>query len=316
MNTVTRDAGAFLLVAALFGSTFAAVKTGLADLPALFYAGLRFDVAVVAMFAGLLVWGAPIRPRTRGDVGAIVASGVFVIAANNGLLFLGQRLMTPGGAAVLYGLTPFLTPVFALWLLDDERFPLRGIAALVLGLAGVAVIVQPSTSAWGAGGGLGEAIVLGAAVAVTLGSVLIRRSSPSMGKAPMAAWAMLIGAVSLHATSWLVGETPILAGVSGASWLSLAWLAIPGTAIAYPLYFELLDRVGAIRSSLVTYVVPVFATLGGWLVLGETVGLSTVGGFSIIVAGFAVLQWPALRRTGEALLRRSGLLDASPTHDG
>lgn len=316
MNTATRDAGAFLLVAALFGSTFAAVKTGLADLPSLFYAGLRFDVAVVALFAGLLAWGVPIRPTTRGDVGAIVASGVFVIAANNGLLFLGQRLMTPGGAAVLYGLTPFLTPVFALWLLDDEGFPLRGVAALVLGLAGVAVIVQPSTSAWAAGGGVGEVIVLAAAVAVTLGSVLIRRSKPSMGTVPMAAWAMLIGAVSLHATSWLVGEAPALAGVSSASWLSLAWLAIPGTAIAYPLYFQLLDRVGAIRSSLVTYVVPVFATLGGWLVLGETVGLSTVGGFAIIVAGFGVLQWPTLRASVEHLLRRSGVLDASATQDG
>lgn len=311
MRSSAWNAGAFLLVAGLFGSTFAAVKTGLADLPSLFYAGLRFDVAAVAIFAGLILSGRRVWPRTGGDVGAIVASGVLVIAANNGLLFLGQRLMTPGAAAVLYGVGPFLAPVFALWLLDDERFSLRGIPALVLGLVGVAVIVQPSGSALGAGGGIGEAAVLVSAVALTLGSVLVRRSRPRMGMVPMAAWGMLLGALALHATSWLVGERPALGGVSSVSWLSLAWLALPGTAISYPLYFELLERVGAIQSSLLAYVVPIFAALGGWLVFGDTLDPTTVAGFGIIVAGFAVLEWPTLRAAVEGRLSRWGLLGSN-----
>lgn len=304
MKSSTWNAGAFLLIAALFGSTFAAVKTGLADLPSLFYAGLRFDVAAVALLAVLVVRGADLQPETKGDVAGIAASGLLVVGANNGLLFLGQRLMAPGAAAVLYGVGPFLAPVFALWLLDDETFPLRGIPALVLGLIGVAVIVQPSPATLGAGGGIGEAAILVSAVALTLGSVLVRRSGAQMDSLPMTAWGMLLGALALHGTSWFVGERPALGGVSGASWLSLAWLALPGTALSYPLYFKLLDRVGAIQSSLLAYVVPVFAALGGWIVFGDLLDPTTIAGFGIIIAGFGVLEWPTLRIAVERKLRR------------
>ncbi len=304
MRRGLRNAGAFVLLGALFGSTFPGIKTGLADLPALFYASLRFDLAVVALFALLVATRATLLPRSRRDIAAIAVSGVFIVAANNGLLFLGQNHLSPGAAAILYSLAPLITPVFAVWLLDDEAISPRGVAGLLVGLVGVVVIVRPDPSAWATGAGLGQVLLLSAACAVAAGSVLLRRVEPSMPKISMTAWAMALGAVLLHAASYLTGEAPALAATSQASWLSLAWVAIPGTAVAYTLYFDLLDRVGAIRSSLITYVVPVFAALGGWLVFGDVIDPWTALGFLIVVAGFAVLHWPALstlaRRAAQA----------------
>ncbi len=295
MKPGVRTGAAFILLGVLFGTTYAGIKTGLADLPALFFAGLRFDLAVAGLIAVLVVKGGQVLPRTRGDVLAIGISGVFIIAANNALLFLGQGHLSPSMASVLYSLAPLITPLFALSLLDDESLTRRGAVGLVIGLVGVIVILRPGPGSLASSGGLGQALILAAATAVAAGSVLLRRVELSLPNASLAGWSMGVGALLLHGTSLLAGEVPVLGQVSSASWLWLVWVALPGTALAYVLFFHLLEEVGAIRSSLVTYIVPVFATLVGWLVFGDLVDAWTVAGFLVVVSGFAVLHWPTLQ---------------------
>jgi drug/metabolite transporter (DMT)-like permease len=313
-----RDALLFVLLAVLFGGSFVAIKTGLRELPPVLFAGLRFDVAAVVLLAYVAVRRPPAAwlPRTRGDWLGIAVAALFLIALNNGLLFLGQARTTPATASVMYGLNPILAPVFAWWLLGD-RLSAVGAAGIGVALAGVVLIVQPSPGSIADAGAVGQVLVLGAAAAVALGSVLLQRVAPRMDSLPLTAWAMAAGAVLLHATSLAVGESPAaVADVGPVTVLSVLAIGIPSTAVAYAIYFGLIARVGPVRANLVAYVVPVFAALSGWLLLGAAVSAWTAVGFLVVVVGFALVERDTLRAELVRLRRRARDTPPQEARDG
>ncbi|WP_152040045.1 DMT family transporter [Salinigranum salinum] len=310
-----RDAGLFVLLAALFGGSFVAIKTGLRELPPVLFAGLRFDLAAVVLLAyvGLTHPRTAWLPRTRGDLLGIATAAGFLVFLNNGLLFLGQGTTTPAAASVMYGLNPVLAPVFAWWLVG-ERLSRIGAVGIGVALGGVVLIVQPSPATVADAGAVGQVLVLGAAAAVAFGSVLLQRVEPRMGSVPLTAWAMVGGAVLLHGASLAVGESPgSVVGIGPATVASLLVVGIPSTAVAYAIYFGLIDRVGPVRANLVAYAVPVFAALLGWLVLGSTASPWTVVGFLVVVVGFALVERDTVREEIGRLRRRARGTAASPT---
>lgn len=284
-----RDLGLFSLLAALFGASFIAIEVGLETLPPVFFAALRFDVAALALLVWALIRYDDPLPRTRADLLGVAASGAFVVAANNVLLFVGQGFTTPAAASVMYGLNPVLAPVFALFLLR-QRLSLVSVLGILVSLAGVVVIVQPSPESFAGGAAVGQLLVLGAAAAVAFGSVLLRRIEPDLGSVPMTAWAMVLGGVLAHAGSLGLGETVAVADFTPLSLLAVASVGLLSTALAYPIYFGLIGRVGPVRTNLVAYAVPPVAALFGFLLLGEPVTLATGAGFLVVVAGFALLE--------------------------
>jgi drug/metabolite transporter (DMT)-like permease len=157
-------------------------------------------------------------------------------------------------------------------------------------------------------------LVLGAAAAVAFGSVLLQRVEPRMGSVPLTAWAMAGGAILLHGASLVVGESPgSVVGIGPATVVSLLVVGIPSTAVAYAIYFGLIDRVGPVRANLVAYAVPVFAALLGWLVLGSTASPWTVVGFLVVVVGFALVERDTVREEVGRLRRRARGTATSPT---
>ncbi|GAB6862751.1 DMT family transporter [Haloplanus litoreus] len=284
-----RNAGLFVLLGVLFGSSFVAIKAGLDALPPVFFAALRFDIAAPI----LLVYAAwrydAWRPRSRADLTALAVGAVTIVAANNGLLFLGQRAITPAAASVMYGLNPILSPAVAFLLLGD-RLDVRGVVGILLGLVGVVVIVQPSPETLTSGSTVGQLYVLGAAALIALGSVLMRRIDATMASVPLTAWAMALGAVLLHLWSLAIGESVADTAPTTTLVLAVLVVSIPSTAAAYPIYFTLIRRIGPVRTNLVAYVVPMVAALTGWLLLDEPVTLATAAGFCVVVAGVCLLE--------------------------
>lgn len=293
-----RNAALFVLAAVLFGGSFVAIETGLRELPPLLFASLRFDIAAVVL-GGYVLATQPRStwlPRTRGDLLGVGVAGVFLIALNNALLFVGQGSTTPAMASMMYGLNPVLAPIVAWWLLDD-RLSGAGLLGIGIALTGVVVILQPSPATLTSAGTVGQGLVLGAAAAVAVGSVLLKRVQPRMGSLPLTAWAAAVGATVLHGTSALAGESPTaVVGVGLPTVASLLVVGVPSTAVAYAIRFDLIDRIGPVRTNLVAYVVPIVAAVFGWLLFGTGVSLVTVAGFAVVVAGFALIERGALRR--------------------
>jgi len=105
------------------------------------------------------------------------------------------------------------------------------------------------------------------------------------------AWSTALGAVVLHAISiGLPSESVADVTVTTEAVLTVVYLAVFASAVGYVIYFDLLDRLGAIEINLVSYTVPVFAALSGWLVLSESVDALSALGFAVIFGGFVLLK--------------------------
>ncbi len=309
-----RDAGLFVLLAALFGGAFVAIKTGLRELPPVLFASLRFDIGGLALLSYLALTRSRSAwlPRTRSDLLGVGVAGLFLVALNNGLLFLGQGGITPGMASIMYGLNPVLAPIFAWWLLGD-RLSWPGALGIGIALTGVVIIVRPSSSAVTDTNSLGQLLVMGSATAVALGSVLLKRISPRMESIALTGWGMAVGAVVLHGVSLAAGEPQTsVVGIAPVTVLSLFVVGIPSTAVAYAIHFGLLARVGPVRANLVAYVVPFFAALTGWVLLGAAVSVWTAVGFFVVMAGFAIVERNTLRWELSRLRTGMGERDLPP----
>lgn len=290
----------FVTLAAVWGSAFMAIKAGVGeptapayffDAPVLF-AALRFDIAGLLML-GYAAWAmGPWRPRGRRQWVAVGIGAVFIITGYHALLFVGERGTTSAAAAVIVSLSPVLTTAFARAFLPSERLTVVGLVGMALGLFGVAVLSRPDPA--NLVGSRFEALVFGAALCFSLGSVLTRRYDTELPIETFEAWSMLVGAIIMHAISLGLGESVTGLPPLGET-AALVYLAVVSSALGFLIYFDLLERLGAIEINLVSYVAPVFAALAGFVFLGEGIDAPTVGGFVIILTGFVLIKRRAIR---------------------
>ncbi|SHG94553.1 DMT family transporter [Halobaculum gomorrense] len=307
-----RSLGLFLVLAAIWGSAFMAIKAGLAFFPPVLFAALRYDIAGVVMLAyALYVTDVPL-PRDRAEWTEVAIGAVLLIAAYHALLFVGELdpRVTSAAAAVVVSLSPVLTTGFARVLLPSERLTAVGIVGMVLALVGVAVLSELDPSNLLAGGTIPKLLILGAAAAFALGSVLTRRVGSDLPIATMEAWSMIGGAAIMHAVSLALGESLGSVVLNRESIAALAYLSLAASAVGFLIYFELLDRLGPVEINLVSYVAPVFAALAGWALLDEVPTAPTGVGFLLIFLGFLLLKRHAIRAEVAGLVERD-----APTTD-
>ncbi|WP_254837742.1 DMT family transporter [Natronomonas marina] len=282
----------FVTLATMWGLSFPAISVGLEYLPPLLFAAFRYDTAALLLLGYAVVATDSWRPVGRNNLEAVLWGGLFLVAGN-GLLFIGQQTVSSGVAAILQALVPIVTALFALALLD-ERLSAVGSVGVALGFLGIGLIVQPDPNNLLAGDTVGRLIVLGQVVSVALGGVLVDRAAPSMERVAMTGWAMLVGGVVLHLLSLGAGERVPATLAAPPALGAVIYLGVFSTALAFLIYFTILEERGAFETSLVAYLVPLVATAAGIFLLGESVGLLSIVGFVVVFAGFALLKRHAL----------------------
>jgi len=292
-----RNFALFLTLAAIWGSAFMAIKAGLDYFPPVLFAAIRYDVAGVLMLAyAAWVVDDPI-PRGRGQWALVAVGSTLLIAGYHVLLFIGESDpgVTSAAAAVIVSLSPVLTTGFARAFLPDERLTAVGVVGLCCGLLGVIVLARPEPGALLTGGVGAKLLVFGAATAFALGSVLTRRIDAQLPIETMEAWSMLGGAALMHAVALGLGESLADVTVTVDGLLALAYLSLAASALGFLIYFDLLDRLGAVEINLVSYVAPIFAAFAGWLFLDERLSPATAVGFVLIFGGFLLVKRRAIR---------------------
>lgn len=283
-----RSLGLFLLIVVLFGGAFPAIEVGLEFVPPLLLAAARYALSAVLLLGYAAVTGGDWRPRTAADWTAVAAGGVLFVGGT-GLTFVGMQFTTSGIAAILFSLVPVLTVLVGWLLLPAERPSRRSIAGVLVGFLGVALVVSPGASAVDGAVLLGNVLVLLAAVSVVLGTVLVRRAHPPMPTVALTGWAMLLGAAVQLAFSAALGESLASVRLLPTALLALAYLSVLAGGVGFVVYFELLDRFGALEVNLVTYLNPIVAVFVGWAFLGEPLVASALVGLLVVFAGFVLL---------------------------
>jgi drug/metabolite transporter (DMT)-like permease len=282
----------FLLMSLIWGVTWIATKAGLAAVPPLFLAAVRY-VLVAAVLAGAV--GNLRKTFGGGRAFRIVVTGALVNVATYGFLYWGMLFVPSGVAGVVnMSMNPVFLFAFAI-LLGQERPSWRHALALALGLAGVAVLFSDRASfsgapleAWGA------AAVVGASLAYSLGAVLNKPLLLQLKPLDLTTAQALVGAVGLSALSLLlepVSPQSFVALLSPAPLAGLLFVVIGGTFIAYTIFLHLTRDWGAPRAGLYSFVSPVVALFLGWLVYGEPLTWREIvgGAMTLVAAATAIV---------------------------
>jgi drug/metabolite transporter (DMT)-like permease len=301
-----RDIALFFALALLWGGSFVAIEVGLDYYPPVLYAAYRFDLAALVLVSYVLLTESESVPRTRGDLAAIGFSGGLSVAANNSLLFVGQQYTTSGIASITYSLVPIATAAVAAVWIGGSDLDARGALGVVLAFVGVGLVAQPDPANLAGGVTIGVGIISIGVIAVAVGSVGLRTVETSFSSVSLTGWAMLFGALLIHGFSLGLGEPQRLPSTALPALGALLFLGVLASAVAYVIYFTLLDRLGPFEINLVSYVVPVVATVTGALLLAEPVTPLTVAGFAVIVVGFGLLKRHAIADEVPRLLSRVG----------
>ena len=288
----------FLALAIVWGSAFVAISAGLDYFPPVLFAALRYDVAGILMLAYAAYAVDDWRPSGRGEWSLVAVGAALLIAGYHAFLFVGQQHTTAAAAAIVVSLSPVLTTGFARILVPSDALSPVGVVGLLAGLVGVGVIARPDPSNLLSPDVVATGLVFCAALAFALGSVLTRRIDAELPIESMEAWSMIGGAVLMHVVSLGLGEP-----LEPSTWThpeaigALAFLAVISSALGFLLYFDLLERLGAVEINMVSYVAPIVAAVVGWLYLGEVIDAATVFGFVLIAIGFGLVKRRAIRET-------------------
>lgn len=272
-------------ITAAWGACFVAIRWGLRDAPVLWFAALRSLVAGVA-----LVVVATVQHR-RWPGGRRVWSLVGLLALTNAAIafaamFAGVDGLATGTAAVLANAQPLLILLPAWWLYG-EPVTARTTVALVVGFAGLLVVAVPG------GGGSGAWLSILAAVAITAGTLLSRRLAGT-DLVQAAGWHFVIGGVVLAVVAGAVEGQPEI------DWtprfvLSLAFLAVVGTALAFWAWFVETLRSPLGELAAWTFLTPVFGVAFGAVFTGEYVGGWAAAGIVLVLGSlWAAIHSPVL----------------------
>ncbi len=262
------------------------------------------DVGAIVLLAYVLLKVDYWRPRTREDVIRIVVSGLLLLFAGTGLIYLGLQSTTSGVGAIILSLSPVITVALAAVLLPSERLSRVGRVGVLVAFVGVGFVVQPNPNDFLSGNLKGEEFLLLGATAVGFGNVLLRRSNATISPVALTAWALVIAAPAMHLLSFGIGERPSMIDPTVVALFSVLYLGIFEMAIAISLYFLLIGDIGASRTSFVQYTIPIITLITGWLVLGEQLTGEALVGFLIIFVGFLLLNYDDVLQMSRRLRTR------------
>lgn len=272
----------------LWSSAYAVAKLAIIDCPPLLLLTFRFLLAGVVMLSGAALSGIPLR-LSRRDLLLFAALGVANQAAYLGIGYLGLKSISSGLSALVISANPVLTAVLAAIFLG-ERMSVRKAIGLVLGVGGVAFVVQSRLS-----GGLdhpeGIALTLVALVSLVIGTILYKRFAPKGGlwvgnavQSLSAGFAVLPFAVSFESVGDVVPSWRLLA--------TMAYLVLLVSVFAYVLWFQLLNASGATGASSYHFLMPPLGMFFGWLLLGEHVSFADFAGIVPVALGIYLVTRP------------------------
>ena len=275
------DWGLLLGASVLVGSTFLFINIAVKEISPLAIATLRALMSALICWIVMRAYGARL-PGTRKGWTALFWLGLLTCAIPFSTVAWGQQHIESGMGGILFGTMPILAVVLAPLFLAEETFTRRALVGGVVGFAGIILLMGPSVLSNAGDQILGIVITFLGPVSHTLGAIYARRQSELNPRA-MVTGSMIFGSVVLVPLAFGVEAPLTLDPGMGA----IAAIIATGvfTGAGFCLYFLVISRVGAMRSSLVPLFFPVVAVALGAIVLGERLPLEAFIGLALILGG-------------------------------
>ena len=299
VNTIMnrREWAMLVTLSVLWGGSFFFAEIALESLPPLTIVTLRVGLAAITLWLVVLALKLPI-PNSPPIWIAFLTMGLLNNVLPFSLIVWGQSQISSGLAAILNATAPLFGVIVAGILLRDESATPLKITGVVIGFAGVIVMMDLSSIATSSL--LAQLAILAAALSYACASVYGRRFKATGLNPILVAAGQVTGStlLLLPIALWVDGNDHY-ANVPTQVWAAIISLAVFSTAAAYILYFKLLASAGATNILLVTLLVPVSAILLGWLFLEESLQTPHIIGMAMIALGLSAIDGRLWRRASE-----------------
>jgi drug/metabolite transporter (DMT)-like permease len=288
---------AFAAIYIIWGTTYLGIRVAIESMPPFLMAGARFIVAGSAVFLFLRLRGQPLPRRIHWRSAFIL--GALLLVGGNGFVTWAEQEVPSGIAALIVATEPVWITVFD-WVLFKAPRPGRGIASgVVLGLAGIALLIGPQLfDGTGSVGPASWTIIILAPIMWSIGSLFSRDAKVPENIFMSTSIEMLAGGVLLLTIGLVGGEASRIsvADISIRSWAAFLYLVVFGSIVAFTAYIWLLQNVPATRAGTYSYVNPVIAVFLGWLILDEPLSPRMIFAAAVIVVAVMLI----IRQRGQS----------------
>jgi drug/metabolite transporter (DMT)-like permease len=288
----------FILLGAIWSSSFMWIKIALQEVgPNMLVAfralfGLLFGVVVILIQR--VQW-----PRTFRSWFPLLLLGLTNVAIPFFLISWGEQSIDSAVASVLDATVPLFTILMAHYFLHDDKMTLPKVLGLLIGFAGVVVLMSKDLLSASTNSLLGQAAVILASVCYAISSVYVRKTTEDTPAIMRSAGPL----VSASAVMWLATflfEQPVQMPQLGITWIALLWLGIFGSGLAFVMAYYLIHEIGPTRTTMVTYLFPLGGVTLGVTFLNEELTWQLVTGAMLIIMSLAVANWePKQRQASE-----------------
>ena len=293
------DGNGWLLIgilAILWGGAFFLIEVGLRSYPPITLVFMRLALAVPPMWIAMRIMGQRL-PRSTRVWGLLAVVGALNCALPFTLFFWGQQYLDSGYASILNATTPLWGVLTAHFLTSDEKATSARTIGVLTGMAGIIVMVGPEAMKGLSNNLLAQIACVISTVFYSLAAIYGRRLSQTTltpmavatGQTVMAA-VVMIPIVLLVDQPWTMSTPRLDATLAGLT------LALLSTALAYTLYFRLIDRAGASNAQLVAFLMPILAVILGIAFLGEHLNQGQIIGAVLIAFGLVIIDARLLAR--------------------
>jgi drug/metabolite transporter (DMT)-like permease len=295
---------AFAMIYFVWGSTYLAIRVGVREVPPFLLAAMRFLVAGFILYGWMIARGERSPSGRQWMSASLLAVLIFVL--DYGLVFWAEQRVPSGITAVMMATIPAFMALSEILFLRTQRLTVRLGTALLIGIAGVAVLMSPSLNLSGAPiDPLGAMALIIASMSWSVASALTRKLPLPLSKVMSSGAQMLAGGVFLAFTAAALGEFRNFHPwtVSRAAWLSLLYMIVAGSIIAFTAYVWLLHHESPTKVGTYAYVNPVVAVLVGYFLGGEGLGLRTILGTAfVLISVLAITMTPAKKPVATLLV--------------
>ena len=272
----------------IWGSSYMFIRIAVAEVPPITLVASRLVLAALVLIIALRAAGHPI-PRSKKLWGAYAVMGFLSGALPYVLISWGEQYIHSSLAALLQATMPIFTVILAPFLANDERMSWTMVLGVVLGFAGVAVLMLPDLRQGLQANLLGQLAIVASSLSYAGATVFARNRLRGQPPLTSTMGQLTAGALYTLPLSILIDRpfdlSPSPAAI--ASWLALTIL---GTVVAYVIYYALIDRASATFVSTVTYIIPIVGLILGAIVLDEPVTINLLVSAALIILGVLLVR--------------------------
>lgn len=277
----------FITLGLIWSSSFLWIELAIRELGPITLVAFRVLFGLIFGIAVILIQKVPL-PRTWKEWSPLLILGLTNLSIPFFLISWGQISIDSGVASILDATVPLFTILASHFLLDDDKMTTNKVLGLLIGFAGVVVImikdIQVGSSL------LGQLAVIVACIFYAGSGIFVRKVTENTPGILRSAGPLFSATLAMWIAAFMF-EMPIKIPTLPITWIALAWLGILGSGLAFLMAFYLIHEIGPTRTSMVTYLFPLGGVSLGVIFLNETLTWQLVVGGVLIILSLVIANW-------------------------